>query len=103
MVDLPRDLIVSSKPLMEVMTMMRMTRRKSWRSPRRVPRRNWVSAKILWEELDLTPTIDHLKKKWTAPIYAFFKPDLMIDKRDGKQFHIFHCNALHCKRRTCFV
>lgn len=66
MVDLPRDLIVFLKPLMEVMTMTRMTRRKSLRSLRRVLRRNWVSAKILWEELDLTPTIDHLTKKWTA-------------------------------------
>ncbi|KAF8326140.1 hypothetical protein F5887DRAFT_866480, partial [Amanita rubescens] len=37
-----------------------------------------------------------LKKKWTAPVYAFFKPTPMIEDVNDRRTHIFECNAGHC-------
>ncbi|KAI0079329.1 hypothetical protein K474DRAFT_1568550, partial [Panus rudis PR-1116 ss-1] len=38
-----------------------------------------------------------LKKQWTAPIYAFFKPEVDIVEKGGRRAHRFHCFNRGCK------
>ncbi|TFK80194.1 hypothetical protein K466DRAFT_446761, partial [Polyporus arcularius HHB13444] len=41
-----------------------------------------------------------LQQTWTAPIYAFFSPDVTIGYNDvGRRYHAFRCNAKPCKGR----
>lgn len=48
-------------------------------------------------------SVEQLKKTWTAPIYAFFKPTPQIKVIGGQVNHVFVCGAMHCKGKTCFV
>jgi hypothetical protein len=41
-----------------------------------------------------------LKKKWTASIYGFFKPDPIIEYVDGRLTHVFICAADVCRAST---
>ncbi|KAG1899330.1 uncharacterized protein F5891DRAFT_981109 [Suillus fuscotomentosus] len=43
--------------------------------------------------------LDRLKKDWTSPIYAFFKPTLEIEYQDNRHCHVFKCTALGCKQK----
>ncbi|KAF5331114.1 hypothetical protein D9619_005956 [Psilocybe cf. subviscida] len=49
--------------------------------------------------------IEKLKKGWDAPIYAFFKPDPLLEYiGDEKRLsYTFVCNAPHCKNSTRHV
>lgn len=37
-----------------------------------------------------------LMKDWTAPIYAFFRPNPIIDHINGRRVHVFTCAAKTC-------
>lgn len=45
-------------------------------------------------------TLEALQKEWTAPIYAFFKEDPVIEYVKGRRCHTFVCGATHCKNKT---
>jgi hypothetical protein len=47
-----------------------------------------------------TVPVPALPKKWTSPIYAFFKPTLDIEYVNGRRCHVFHCAATSCKQRV---
>lgn len=49
--------------------------------------------------------IEKLKKGWDAPIYAFFKPDPLLEYigDDKRLSYTFVCNAPHCKNSTRHV
>ncbi|TFY55495.1 hypothetical protein EVJ58_g8214 [Rhodofomes roseus] len=38
-----------------------------------------------------------MQRKWTAPVYAFFKPDIAIEYVDGRRLHAFRCANTGCK------
>ncbi|KIL61836.1 hypothetical protein M378DRAFT_82091, partial [Amanita muscaria Koide BX008] len=40
---------------------------------------------------------ERLKKKWTSPIYAFFKATPTIEYSGKSRIHVFECIASHCK------
>ncbi|KAM6501699.1 hypothetical protein JOM56_001676, partial [Amanita muscaria] len=43
---------------------------------------------------------ERLKKKWNAPIYAFFKETPLIEYNSkGDRLHVFECNAPHCRAK----
>lgn len=44
--------------------------------------------------------VETLQKEWTAPIYAFFKVDPIIEYVNGRRCHTFICGATHCKNKT---
>lgn len=71
----------------------------------RMQRNSLVSKNILTIHLwsKRLSIIENLKKRWTAPIYAFFKPDPLIEEKEGKRLHVFQCNALHCKGKTRLI
>lgn len=46
--------------------------------------------------------LKRLQKDWTAPIYAFFKSDPIIEHIDGRRAHVFVCTAKTCKARGKF-
>jgi hypothetical protein len=50
-------------------------------------------------ELILIASTARLSKKWTSPIYAFFKPTLEIEYVSGRRCHVFLCAAKGCKQR----
>ena len=37
------------------------------------------------------------KKTWRSPIYAFFKPEVMVEIHKGRVSHFFTCSAKKCK------
>ncbi|KAH9013388.1 hypothetical protein EDB85DRAFT_1877065, partial [Lactarius pseudohatsudake] len=37
-----------------------------------------------------------LSKKWTARVYAFFKPTPSIEYVDGRKAYVFECNMRRC-------
>ena len=39
---------------------------------------------------------ERLKKKWTSPIYGFFRPEPRIEYKDGRRCHVFLCMAKGC-------
>jgi hypothetical protein len=41
--------------------------------------------------------VEHMKKKWNAPIYGFFKETPDIEYKDDRQAHVFHCAAKGCE------
>ena len=41
-----------------------------------------------------------MKKEWTAPIYAFFKPIPNVGYENGRCFHEFICAAKSCKKKV---
>jgi hypothetical protein len=47
--------------------------------------------------------IARLSKDWGAPIYAFFKPDPVVEYVDGRRCHAFQCLAKTCKQKTRVV
>ena len=45
-----------------------------------------------------------MSKKWTSPVYVFFKPTPEIKYKDGRHSHVFECAAGSCKgKNTCYV
>ena len=47
---------------------------------------------------------ERLKRRWTAPVYAFFHPDPKIEYNNkGSRIHVFECSARPCKGRSRFV
>jgi len=40
-----------------------------------------------------------LSRKWTSPVYVFFRPIPCIEYIDGRHVHVFKCSAKHCKGR----
>ncbi|TDL28987.1 hypothetical protein BD410DRAFT_682605, partial [Rickenella mellea] len=44
--------------------------------------------------------LERLAKDWTAPIYAFFKPEPIIEHVDGRRCHSFQCAARSCMFRS---
>ncbi|KAM6491791.1 hypothetical protein JOM56_012831, partial [Amanita muscaria] len=40
-----------------------------------------------------------LQKKWSSPVYAFFKRTPTIEYDRGSRFHVFECNTQYCKGR----
>lgn len=41
-----------------------------------------------------------MSKKWTSPVYAFFKTTPQIEYKDGRRAHVFECVAGRCKGRN---
>ncbi|KAM6495180.1 hypothetical protein JOM56_009803, partial [Amanita muscaria] len=39
---------------------------------------------------------ERLKKKWSSSVYAFFKPDPIIEQVGDDRIHAFVCNAVQC-------
>jgi hypothetical protein len=37
-----------------------------------------------------------MKKRWRAPIYGFFKPMPIIEYKEERRVHVFHCLADDC-------
>jgi hypothetical protein len=45
-----------------------------------------------------------MSKKWTSPVYVFFKPTPEIKYKDGRRCHVFECVTGSCKgKNTCYV
>lgn len=40
---------------------------------------------------------DRLMKKWTSPIYAFFKATPRIEHKKGRRMHVFECVSKTCR------
>ena len=38
-----------------------------------------------------------MKRKWKAPVYAFFEPDQGIEFIDGRTVHVFKCANTGCR------
>ncbi|RDX39469.1 hypothetical protein OH76DRAFT_1491119 [Lentinus brumalis] len=50
------------------------------------------------EPEDAEADLDRLQRTWTAPIYAFFSPDVIIGHdENGRRYHNFKCAAKACK------
>jgi hypothetical protein len=50
---------------------------------------------------DYSPVIiERMSRRWTSPIYAFFKKDPQIEYVDGRRSHVFRCAAANCKGRN---
>jgi hypothetical protein len=41
-----------------------------------------------------------MSKKWTSPVYVFFRNTPRIEYRSDRRCHIFECAANHCKGRN---
>ena len=41
-----------------------------------------------------------MAKKWTSPVYVFFKKTPRIEEKGGRRCHVFVCAAGKCKRRN---
>ncbi|TFY69264.1 hypothetical protein EVJ58_g529 [Rhodofomes roseus] len=50
------------------------------------------------EEESAEQELARMQRKWTAPVYAFFKPDVTIKYVDGRRVHAFRCTNTGCKR-----
>jgi hypothetical protein len=48
------------------------------------------------EKIFITST-ERLSKKWTSPIYAFYKPIPRIETVEGRRCHVFECAGKTCK------
>lgn len=59
-------------------------------------RLNLVSQQQLSDRLKINGHAARLKKKWTAPVYAFFKPTPTIEHVNGHRIHVFECGAGRC-------
>jgi len=45
-----------------------------------------------------------MSKKWTSPVYVFFKTTPKIEYKDGRHAHVFECGASRCKgHNSCYV
>ncbi|KIK80452.1 hypothetical protein PAXRUDRAFT_765721, partial [Paxillus rubicundulus Ve08.2h10] len=44
-------------------------------------------------------TVEHLRKEWTSPIYAFFDPTPLIVEINGCHMHDFECTRQGCNKR----
>ena len=42
-------------------------------------------------------TIERMSKKWTSPVYVFFKKTPQIEYKEGRRVHAFECGAGRCK------
>jgi len=43
---------------------------------------------------------ERMSKKWTSPVYAFFKTTPQIEYKDSRRAHVFECGAGRCKGRN---
>ncbi|KZV80206.1 hypothetical protein EXIGLDRAFT_630613 [Exidia glandulosa HHB12029] len=41
-----------------------------------------------------------MQKTWNSPVYAFFKPDVIIGYSKGRRYHEFICAAQPCKKAS---
>ena len=41
-----------------------------------------------------------MSKKWTSPVYVFFKKTPQIEYKGGRRCHVFECAAARCKGRN---
>jgi hypothetical protein len=41
-----------------------------------------------------------MSKKWTSPVYVFFKKTPQIEYKQGRRAHVFECGAGRCKGRN---
>lgn len=41
-----------------------------------------------------------MSKKWSSPVYVFFKKTPQIQYKDGRRCHVFSCAAARCKGRN---
>jgi hypothetical protein len=41
-----------------------------------------------------------MSRKWTSPVYVFFKKSPQIEYKGGRRCHIFECAAGRCKGRN---
>lgn len=41
-----------------------------------------------------------MSKKWTSPVYVFFKKTPQIEYKDGRLAHVFECGAGRCRGRN---
>jgi hypothetical protein len=41
-----------------------------------------------------------MSKKWTSPVYVFFKTTPQIEYKDGRRAHVFECGAGRCRGRN---
>lgn len=41
----------------------------------------------------------HARKRWTSPIYAFFKTDVSVGEHKGRPAHLFTCASKGCTAR----
>jgi hypothetical protein len=56
---------------------------------------------LLWITLlavDFVP--ERMSKKWTSPVYVFFKNTPNIQYKEGHRCHVFKCTATQCKGRN---
>lgn len=44
--------------------------------------------------------VGRLQKRWTAPVYAFFKPNVSIEYIKGRCVHVFRCANTGCKQQV---
>ena len=40
-----------------------------------------------------------MSRRWTSPVYVFFKKDPQIEYIDGRRCHVFICGAGKCRNR----
>ncbi|KAF8814221.1 hypothetical protein BYT27DRAFT_7073667, partial [Phlegmacium glaucopus] len=44
--------------------------------------------------------LERMARKWTSPVYVFFKKTPQIQYKDGRHCHVFECAAGRCKGRN---
>ncbi|KAF8805659.1 hypothetical protein BYT27DRAFT_7026528, partial [Phlegmacium glaucopus] len=44
--------------------------------------------------------LERMARKWTSPVYVFFKKTPQIQYKDGRRCHVFECAAGRCKVRN---
>ncbi|KAL6305199.1 hypothetical protein BKA93DRAFT_749321 [Sparassis latifolia] len=67
-------------------------------SSRRASREEGVEdAGEALEPEDSEDKLKHLCEEWTAPVYAFFKPEVKIEYCEGHCTHVFKCANRGCK------
>ena len=43
---------------------------------------------------------ERMSKKWSSPVYVFFKKTPQIEYKDGRRCHVFTCTAGNCRGRN---
>jgi hypothetical protein len=52
------------------------------------------------KQLLTNSVLARMSKKWTSPVYVFFKPTPDIKYKDGRRCHVFECAAGSCKGKN---
>jgi len=67
-------------------------------------RQNWVSIYWIWQTFTNECLLAWMSKKWTSPVYVFFKPTPDIKYKNGQCCHVFECETGTCKgKNSCYV